>query len=113
MKWDIIINNSNIITTIGSTYKIVNGDVLSITAYPEMQISGHIKHYLVAFSYLPVYICETIINFFPISVKAGIYTFEDIIENLPVIYNLFTEEDITLSMEGITEITEDEYYKID
>ena len=63
-----------------------------------------------AFSYNVLYIPNNIKNNF--GINYNFCSFEQIIEvvnNLSVMF----DSPINLSMEGITEITEDEYYKID
>lgn len=100
------IDGSNTIAlNIASTYKISSVDNICITAYPFVNI----EDYTFEFTYIPIYVPKISKN-----IKTGIYSFEDIIQNLPIIFQeLGIISNLNLSMEGITEITEEEYYKID
>ena len=101
----------NVCITIGSTYKliIVDDNTIDITSYPFISLDGNIKFY---FSYIPLYFDEGIAESFNLN-KYGFLEFEDIIEIMPSLIKMIFGKDITLSINGITEITEEEYYKID
>ena len=83
--------------------------MVCINAYPFMALDGDRKFY---FSYIPLYLNERVAESININ-KYGFLEFEDIIEIMPGLFKIFLGKNITLSMEGITEITEEEYYKID
>lgn len=106
-----IINDDNITTSIGSIYKLilVEDNMVSITTYPFTSLNGNKKFY---FSYIPLYIDERLSGSLNIN-KYGFLEFEDIIEIMPILLETLYEKNITLSMNGITEITEEEFYKID
>ena len=80
-----------------------------ISTYPFTALDGDRKFY---FSYIPLYLDERVAESININ-KYGFLEFEDIIEIMPGLLKRFLGKKITLSMEGITEITEEEYYKID
>ena len=79
-----------------------------ITSYPFIS-----KHGLYSFSYIPLYLPQYLLDEYGIQGKAGIQTFEDIIKTVSNIIPALLGIEINLSMDGITEITEEEYYKID
>lgn len=109
---DVVTNDSGIAMNIASTYKIDDGNLYIISAYPVFNDGIGSINNLIGFSYLPVYIDKVLVEAFGLSVKHGLYSFEDIIENISTILNSMGIE-LILSMEGITEITEEEYYKVD
>lgn len=99
----------NITFNIGAIYKtIVDENIKIITAYPFIT---NILNSVTQFSYVPLYISDSIAGSF--GIKGGFLTFEDIITNMPKVLIVLLEKEITLSMNGITEITEEEFYKID
>ena len=102
-----IIGQDNIFVNIGASYKI-KSNAIFITSYP---FAHYVLEDKTSFSYIPLYISDYIANAFEI--KGGFLTFEDIITTMPAVLRLFLEKDVTLSMEGITEITEEEFYKIE
>lgn len=66
-----------------------------------------------SFSYLPLYISSELINNFGLNnIQGGYKSLEEIIDIVNIMASKF-EFSINISMEGITEITEEEYYKID
>lgn len=98
----------NITVNIGATYKIIiDEDNKMITAYPFF---SNLLNSVTQFSYVPLYIPDGIAG--SIGIKGGFLTFEDIITNMPKVLIRVLEKEITLSMNGITEITEEEFYKI-
>lgn len=103
------IYQDNIAVNIGATYKIiVDENNKMITTYPFIT---NILTSKTQFSYIPLYISDSVADSF--GIKGGFLTFEDIITKMPAILRVLFEKDITLSMKGITEITEEEFYKID
>ncbi len=107
-------NFDNLYIFIGSTCKqFINlegkKDIL-ITAYPSINLS---EYSISEFSYNPIYVPQDIKDSYNIPIKIGFYSFEDVVEYMPMILEALLSKSLTLSMEGITEITEDEYYKID
>lgn len=112
------INQDNILFNIGASYKIFVNDLSSsvyessmyeITSYPFINISNSRQYW---FCYIPVYLPKEVAGTLGIT-KYGFLNFEDIIEVIHSILNNILGIEVNLSMEGITEITEDEYYKID
>lgn len=105
---DNLICQDNIFHNIGASYKtIADGGISVISAYPFYE------YYLnreVQFSYAPLYISEYVAQ--SLGIKGGFLTFEDIITTMPAILKLVLGGDFTLSMNGITEITQEEFYKI-
>lgn len=96
---------------IGASYKCFNGHCYTIDAYgyPETM---YLKPY--SFSYLPLYISSEVINLLELNnVQEGFKSLEEVIELINIIVPKISSFSINLSMEGITEITEEEYYKID
>lgn len=73
--------------------------IISHGAYFNMELNHNM---IIAFSYVPI--CASIIINNNVE-NIRIDTFEDVIQNLST--------KLDLSMEGIAEITEEEYYKID
>lgn len=104
--------------TIGASYKTFISDLSSavyetptyeITAYPFINLTDSRQYW---FSYIPMYLQKEIAYSLGIT-KYGFLNFEDIIEVMTIFLNTLHSKEINLSTEGITEITEDEYYKID
>lgn len=95
---------------IAASYKYFNGCECIIAAYgyPE---TNSLDPY--SFSYVPLYISQQAINALGLNnVQGGFKSLEEIIS----IINILAPKvglSIDISMEGITEITEEEYYKID
>lgn len=108
---DNLIKNSNIFITIGSTYKqiFIEDNIVFISTYPFLFVDGGRKFY---FSYTPLYLDERFAESININ-KYGFLEFENIIEMMPDLVEIVFGKNITLSMNGITEITEEEYYKVD
>lgn len=106
------VQESNIPLNIGASYKSIvksdNYNYSRISGYPFITRSGAI-----GFSYIPLFITKYAIDSYEIEAKAGFQTFENIVTLLSKLLPLFFGTAVNLSMEGITEITEDEYYKID
>lgn len=107
------VQQSNIVFNIGATYKIIakesNYNYSRITAYPFITINDTI-----GFSYIPLFVTKSIIDSYEIEATPGFQTFEDVVTLLSkLVPQLFGIEGVNLSMEGITEITEEEFYKID
>lgn len=67
----------------------------------------------ISFSYIPLYVDQYILDAYEIDAKPGVQSFENIINLLNKILPLISEEQVNLSMEGITEITEEEFYSFD
>lgn len=112
-NFDNSVNASNLITSIGATYRMLYAIDANywdaVKAYPFATTQS--KFY--AFSYIPLLIDQFVINTYGIQAKAGFQTFEDIIKIMSSILSIMKDRQFNLSMDGITEITEDEYYKID
>lgn len=112
-NFDKSVSASNLITSIGATYRTqIEAEVNYwdvVTAYPFTPIQS--KFY--AFSYIPLFISQVVINAYGIQAKAGFQTFEDIIKAMSSLLSIKYDRQYNLSMDGITEITENEYYKID
>ena len=98
----------------GSNIEIYQGlnFTASVKLFRDISIitSGTPNDYktIIAFSFIPLYV--------PADVGLGIdwiKTIEDYIIAANFIFKNWMHNDIILSMEGITEITEEEYYKID
>lgn len=104
-----IINEDNIMFNIGANYKIKTNAHKHIASYPF--INDNLNGVETSFSYAPLYLIDTLANEF--GIKGGFLTFEDIITNMPIFLKTSLGKDVTLSMKGITEITEEEFYKID
>ena len=106
------IKNSNLQLNIAASYKSVyevQGYKYTIIAsYPFIN-----KKMAIGFSYIPLFVSQFVLDSFEIQGKSGIQTFEDIINLLSNIILLLFGVEVNLSMEGITEITEEEFYKID
>ena len=77
-------------------------NIFSIITYILFQITGFAYYEIIAFSYIPNCIASMQYND-PDKIK--VCSFEETIDIL--------SDKLNLSMEGITEITEEEYYKID
>ena len=98
----------NIVVNIGATYKtIINESNKLISSYAFIPDA---LDRVTQFSYIPLYMSDNIAYSF--GIKGGFFTFEDIIPNMVAILKVGFGKDITLSMNGITEITEDEFYTI-
>lgn len=103
------IYQDNIVVNIGATYKVIaDENNKCIYAYSFM---ANLSNSVTQFSYIPLYIPDSIAG--SIGIKGGFLTFEDIITNMPTVLRAMLEKEITLSMNGITEITEEEFYKIE
>lgn len=117
-NWKYVLTNTTIneINTIhfaiGSSYKrfIQNINSYIITAYPFSEIYQDNSN---SFSYIPLYVSEMVLTQVGIDAKPRIQSFEDIINTMNKILPLMLGEQINLSMEGITEITEEEFYNFD
>ena len=71
-------------------------------------------HYekIISFSYLPVYVSTKLME--ELDIKTDISLYEELNDLLPIVNNIISMQGYNnISMEGITEITEEEYYKID
>lgn len=97
--------------TIGSSYKIVNGEgIAMVTAYPFSQIINSATY---SFTYIPTFISKLMIDSFHIEHNPGIQTFENLIIFMNKLMPIAAGINVNITMEGITEITEEEFYKID
>lgn len=107
-KYVLSLDNSakNLIFIISSSNKVNFEGYIHILAYP-MTID-YVKN-IIAFSYLPV--AANIPNFHP--QLTGIIDFNTLIEIVPNLLKIEAGLDVNITMEGITEITEEEFYKID
>ena len=83
----------------------------NIQAYPFNEINY--KNFAYSFSYIPLYFSKVFIEEFGLEITSGIQTFEDIIICMNKLIPAIIGVGCNLSMEGITEITEEEFYKID
>ena len=101
------IYNDNVFYNIGAHYKS-KGLITFITSYPFTPVQLEDK---TSFSYIPFYIDNIYAS--EVGIKGGFFTFEDIITKMPTILRVALEKEITLSMKGITEITEEEFYKME
>lgn len=102
------IYQDNIAVNIGATYKIIADENNKLIAsYPFFT---NILTSETQFSYIPLYISDSIAG--SIGIKGGFLTFEDIITNMPKVLIGVFDKEITLSMNGITEITEEEFYTL-
>lgn len=105
------IYQDNILGSIGATYKF-NYPATFITSYPfSPNVIEDASKTETLFSYIPLYIDSIKASEF--GMKGGFLTFEDIMINMPILLKQGFGVDVTLSMNGITEITEEEFYKID
>lgn len=106
---DNAVEDSELLCTIGASYRTLKEKSGIISAYPFINT----KDYVCAFAYMPLYVMDNLLE--PIGLKSNLLTFEDMLENIGKILVEFGKIDSyrVLSMEGITEITEEEYYKID
>ena len=103
------IHQDNIFVNIGASYKVIaDEENRMIVTYP---FYGDVLHTKYQFSYVPLYIPDGIAYSF--GIKGGFITFEDIITIMPAVLRVILEKDVTLSMKGITEITEEEFYKME
>ena len=101
------INQDNILLNIGATYKTIvdeNSKMISSYAFGPNALNR-----VTQFSYIPLYMSDDVAYQF--GIKGGFITFEDIITNMVAVLRVLGK-DVTLSMNGITEITEDEFYTI-
>ena len=108
--WELVLsldgNLDNIGLIISSSNKINFSSFIGIVNYPMAK--EHAK-LIIAFSYLPISV-NLSSSGIPLT---GITDFNTLVELLPIFLKNLGVNDINLTMEGITEITEDEYYKID
>lgn len=106
---DNAVKDSELQCSIGASYRTLTEKFGMICAYPFMNTTDH----RYAFAYMPLYVIDDILE--PLGLKSNLLTFEDILENIGKILVEFGKIDSyrVLSMEGITEITEEEFYKID
>lgn len=105
------IYQDNILGNIGATYKY-NYPATFITSYPfPPNVIEDASKTETLFSYIPLYMGSREASEF--GMKGGFLTFEDIIINMPILLKQGFGVDVTLSMNGITEITEEEFYKIE
>lgn len=108
--WEFVLsldnNFENLFFMISSSAKINFGSIICILNYH--MTTEHAKN-IIAFSYLPISANLSSLGV-PIT---GIADFNTLVEVLPNFLRDTYQVDINLTMEGITEITEDEYYKID
>ena len=111
---DSTVSLTNIVMNIGATFKrsihLDNGKAYYITAYPFFNLDKDDDY---SFSYNPLYIEQSLLDALNIEAKGGIMNFEDIIKICSNYFSIVFNRELNLSMEGITEITEEEYYKID
>lgn len=107
---DTTVQQSNVVLSIAASYKTIvkKSNYSRITGYPFITTSDAI-----GFSYIPLFISKTFIDNLQIEAKTGFQTFEDMVILLSKVIPQLLGVEVNLSMEGITEITEDEYYKID
>ena len=108
-SWGMLLSLESKSLSIASTCKI-------IIAYNNIVINtaGSMNNVTpIAFSYLPIYVSQIVIDNYNLDIKAGLkITIEEALEAVKAIL-VSNNVQVNLSMEGITEITEDEYYKID
>lgn len=106
---DNAVKDSELLCTIGASYRALTEKSGMISAYPFTNTKDNVY----AFAYMPLYIVDDILEL--LGLKSNLLTFEDMLENIGKILAEFGKIDSyrVLSMDGITEITEDEYYKID
>lgn len=103
-----VINQDNVLLNIGATYKIIfNENSKMISSYA---FSPDALNEVTQFSYIPLYMSDDIAYQF--GIKGGFLTFEDIITNMVAVLKMLLGKAVTLSMNGITEITEEEFYTI-
>lgn len=96
----------NLAVIISSSNKLNINNSICITNYPmTMEYAKNI----IAFSYLPVGADFSSLG----APLTGITDFNNLIGLLPNLLKDFFGLDLNFTMEGITEITEEEYYKID
>lgn len=85
-----------------------NEPIISANGYPE---TNNLTTY--SFSYIPLCVNSEFINVFELNnIQEGFKSLEEVIHIINIIAPKVSFS-INLSMEGITEITEEEYYKID
>lgn len=101
---------NEIIYTVGALYKIKDVNFISIQGYPFLDIQDIREH---SFCYMPLFLEKEFAEAFGIT--TNLLTFEDMLENISKILEYFgiIHSLRVLSMEGLTEITEEEFYKID
>lgn len=109
VDWAVVMNgheSNNVVNysyCLPASYKINIMDGINIIISHGNYFKMNLNHYtIIAFSYIPICV-STMINNDVENIR--IDTFEDVIQNL--------NTKLDLSMEGITEITEEEYYKMD
>lgn len=95
----------NLTLIISSSQKLTFSGKEIIVNYP---MTEEYYSFLRAFSFMPVYFSYSIED-----ITGGIKNFEEVIKILPELAKILGYPELNLSMDGITEITEDEYYKID
>ena len=102
---------SEVIYTVGALYKIKDGNFTVIQGYPFININTNDREH--SFSYMPLYLQKEFAEAF--SITTNLLTFEDMLENIGKIlaYSSIIDSPRVLSMDGLTEITEEEFYKID
>ena len=107
---DDAVNNSEIAFNIGALYKTKAENIAIIQAYPFLNIEDGREY---SFCYMPLYIFKEYTELF--GVKSNLLNFEDILENICklLVETGKVEYDQVLSTDGLTEITEEEFYKID
>ena len=106
---DTAIKDSELMLTVGALYKIKVDNLVSIQGYPFINIDNDREY---SFSYMPLFLIQNMAEAFGIK---SLLTFEDMLENIGKILVATgkIESDGVLSMDGLTEITEEEFYKID
>lgn len=104
---------SELIITVGALYKIKDKDtnVTIIQGYPFIDINTNNREH--SFSYMPLILPKEFAEAF--GMTTNLLTFEDMLENISkfLAYSGAIGYPEVLSTEGITEITEEEFYKID
>ena len=99
-----------IVYTVGALYKIKVDNLVSIQGYPFINIDNDREY---SFSYMPLLLIKDMAEAF--GMTTNLLTFEDMLENIGKIlaYSDIIDSPMVLSMDGLTEITEEEFYKID
>lgn len=107
---DIAIKDSEIPFNIGALYKSKENNTVIISAYPFIN-ARHSREY--SFVYMPLWLPNDMLE--PLGITNNLLTFEDILNNIGKLLALFGKADSprVLSTDGLTEITEEEFYKID
>lgn len=104
------ISGNFVVFKIAATYKYFTGLYYIINAYGYVETDNSDPY---SFSYIPLYVSQDIINLLELNnVQEGFKSLEEIIQIINIISPKI-DLSIDLSMEGITEITEEEFYKID